>query len=211
MNIANKEQLKKAMIFFNNEDFENYYDLKISILKLIQCNFEGDAKDYYINLINKVDASFNDRNKELISGINNMLENLPHKNSNNDFQLISFCFIASGDYSIRIRAYKNVNENNHEQGLNAIGYGDLGNYYLDDLTKIYNECYYNSFSENYEDDLEDIFILIKHKKMTQVKYLIKECVSKFNLSQLNITYPLYTYLDYGNFPAGSGFLISKIN
>ncbi len=209
--IQSKEQLKKIMPFFNDEELEYYYILRTSCLELIETDFKEDAKDYFLNLINKVDTSFNDYNKKLITGINNMLEKLPTKNSENVFQLISFFFITSGDYSIRIRPYKTVNEDNHEQDLNAVDYGDLGNYYLDDLTDMYNECYYNSFSENYEDDLEDIFSLIKDKKMAQVEFLIKECVSKFNLSQLNITYPLYIYIDYEDSFAGSGTFISKID
>ena len=209
-NLLAEDKLKKIMPIYSEENFEHYVKVRKENIDFVSEDFKDGAKSHYYELIGEVDLLFNNYDTRLIKGIQLMLEDLVKKNAKDPIQLLSFCFIDSGYYSLRLAGYKSVDEESHEQREDAIGYGDVGNYYLKDLSNLNYAIYSNEYSEKYESELDDLWSFVEHKKLLQIELTIKACVEQFNLSQLNITYPLYVYLDIQDSYKGSGIFVTKL-
>ncbi len=204
-----EDELKKIMPLVNEAEINSYLKTRIECFDLIK-DCEADVKNYYQNLIGEIDLLFNDNDPELIEGVEEMMGELISKNPKDPIQLLSFCSIESGNYSIRLSAFENVNNDDHSQQGEAIA-TDVANYYLEDLDDVFSDIFYNEYVDEYDLELDDFWDLPNMKKIMQIKRCIKESLDNFDLSTLNIKYPLYVYLDFEETDHGSGILVTKID
>ncbi len=203
-----EDEIKKIMPLANEAEINSYLKTRIECFDLIK-DYEADVKNYYQNLIGEIDLLFNDNDPDILEGVEEMMDELISKNAEDPIQLLSFYNIESGNYSIRLSAFESVNDNDHSQQGEAIAL-DIANYYFEDLDDVFSDIFYNEYVDEYDLELDDFWDLPNMKKIMQIERCIKESLDNFDLSQLNIKYPLYVYLDFEETDHGSGILVTKI-
>lgn len=204
-----KAQAIELMTDFDVEEIDQIIENREDCLGAIS-SLSSAPKTYYENLIHKIDGLFNQHSVDMTSDIERMMEDLLAKSAGAPIQLISFRLIESGDYSVRLAAYEKVDPKDHAQTEGSIS-GDVSNMHLRDLNEVRSDILDSDFYQENEDALESFWFFPFQKKLTQFKLSIGMALSEFEFSRLNVTYPLYVYIDFEGEDAGTGMLIGEVN